>query len=538
MTAAPAFEGPPGWCVGQAFGVWQIAATQPEREAVLAADGLIWTFGFLAARANRLSHLLRTMGVEVGDAVAVLLHNEPDALAMALATSQIGAYLVPMNWHLTAHELAFLIGNSRAKVLLAGQESAEAAQVAADAAGLPDSQRLVAGGRVRPRYVDLDGAAASQPDTLPNDRCAGGLMFYSSGTTGRPKGVRKALFPGSPEAMQAKALPLYAGMFGLRPVTPDSVDTHLIVTPMYHAAPCTRALQMLHLGHRIVLMDKWQPEQMLAAIERLRVGSVQMVPIMFHRLLKLPDEVRARYRLDSLHTVIHAAAPCPVEAKRRMIDWWGPILHEYYAATEGGGTVVDSVQWLRRPGTVGRPYSFSTVRILDDQGVVLPAGEVGLVYMRDGFEFEYFDDPAKTAAAKRDGFFTAGDHGYFDVEGHLFLCDRRTDMILSGGVNIYPAEIESVLMAHPYVADAAAFGLADEEWGQRVQAVVQPQPGAPQADALFESLRAWCAEHLAGFKRPRDFALAKLPRNDAGKIGRGALRERFLAGTLEPTDGP
>lgn len=320
-TADPAFEGPPCWCVGRAFGVWQIAAAQPEREAVLSADGRTWTFGFLAARANRLSHRLRAMGVQVGDAVAVLLHNEPDALAVALATSQIGAYLVPMNWHLTAHELSFLLSNSRAKVLLAGPESAQAAQLAADLADLPDSQRLMAGGKAHARYVDLDQAVVDQPDTLPTERRAGSLMFYSSGTTGRPKGVRKPLFPGSPEAMQAKALPLYAGMFGLRPVTPDAMDAHLIVTPLYHAAPCTRALQMLHLGHRIVLMDKWQPEAMLAAIERHRIGSVQMVPIMFHRLLKLPDDVRARYRLDSLHTVIHAAAPCPVDTKRRMIDW-------------------------------------------------------------------------------------------------------------------------------------------------------------------------------------------------------------------------
>ena len=317
------------------------------------------------------------------------------------------------------------------------------------------------------------------------------------------------------------------------------MDSHLLVTPLYHAAPNTRALQMLHLGHRVVLMDKWAPEAMLSAIAQHQIGSVQMVPIMFHRLLQLPPEVRRGYRLSSLHTAIHAAAPCPVPTKQRMIDWWRPILHEYCAATEGGGTVVDAVQWQQRPGTVGRPYSFASVRILDEQGQPLPAGEVGSIYMKDSFDFEYLDDPVKTAAARRDGYFTAGDQGHLDADGYLFISDRRTDLILSGGVNIYPAEVEAVLMQHPTVADAVVFGLPDEEWGQRVQAVVQPVApmvgDAPLDEAaLRATLLAWCKGQLAGFKLPRDIAFAELPRNDAGKMARATVRAAFVAGSLGP----
>jgi long-chain acyl-CoA synthetase len=283
------------------------------------------------------------------------------------------------------------------------------------------------------------------------------------------------------------------------------------------------------MGHRLVLMDKWLPEAMLALIELHRVNSVQLVPIMFHRLLALTDAQRRSYRLDSLECVIHAAAPCPVKTKRQMIDWWGPVIHEYYAASEGGGTHVTAADWLARPGTVGRAYPHSEVRILDEQGRNLPAGEVGLVYMRDGNEFEYFEDPVKTTLAKCDGFFTAGDYGRLDKDGWLFICDRRSDLIISGGVNIYPAEIEAVLMEHAAVADVAVFGLPDDEWGQRVQAVVEPAAGAPPADILRAELLALSRQRLAAFKLPRGISFDALPRTDAGKIARSRVRDQFLA---------
>ncbi|OGA97650.1 MAG: hypothetical protein A3E25_20000 [Burkholderiales bacterium RIFCSPHIGHO2_12_FULL_69_20] len=516
---------PERFLVDGAFGFWAIARQQPDRPAVVTTDGQTLSFGALRARCDRLCGVLASRGLRAGDALALMLPNEHDWLVVALAAAQLGVYLVPMNWHLTADELAYLLRNSRARLFIAGARHAATARAAADAADLPAAARLGfgVGG-----FADLPALIAAEPDRPPPQRRAGGLLFYSSGTTGQPKGIRKRLPDAAPEAVLARVLPMYCDLYGLR----AGDFTHLVATPLYHAAPGTRALQLLHLGHRVVLMDKWQPEAMLALIERYQVHSVQLVPILFHRLLALPEAVRQRYRHDSLACVIHAAAPCPVETKRRMIDWWGPVIHEYYAASEGGGTHVGSTDWLERPGTVGRPYPFAQVRILDDEGRDLPAGGVGLVYLRDGTDFEYVDDPVKTAAAKRDGFFTAGDFGYLDDQGWLYIRDRRTDLILSGGVNIYPAEVEGALMGHLGVADVAVFGVPDAEWGQRVQAVVEPVPGLIDLDGLRAELAALCTARLAGFKRPRHIAFGSLPRNDAGKMARARVREAFLAGQL------
>lgn len=522
-----ATAGPPAlperFRVDGAFGFWAIARQQPDRPAVVAADGQTLSFGALRSRCDRLAGVLNERGLRPGDALALMLPNEPEWLVVALAAAQMGVYLVPMNWHLTADELAYLLRNSRARLFIAGARHAAVAQAAAGAAELPASARLGFGIE---GFADLAALIDTQADQAPSVRRAGGLLFYSSGTTGAPKGIRKRLPEGPPEAVLARALPMYCDLFGLH----AGDFTHLVATPLYHAAPGTRALQLLHLGHRVVLMDKWQPEGMLALIERYQVHSVQLVPILFHRLLALPEVVRLRYRHDSLACVIHAAAPCPPETKRHMIDGWGPVIHEYYAASEGGGTHVNSADWLARPGTVGRPYPFAQLRILGEDGHELPAGEVGTVHMRDGSDFEYVDDPAKTAAAKRDGFFTAGDFGFLDDEGWLFICDRRTDLILSGGVNIYPAEIEGVLMGHAGVADVVVFGVPDDEWGQRVQAVVEPAAGVLDIAALCAELQVLCASALAGFKRPRQIAFGHLPRNDAGKMSRGQVRAAFLAG--------
>lgn len=531
MVRDSAFDPPGRFALNGAFGFWNIAAQEPGRPAVVTAGGREWTFGELRERCDRIAHALQLLGLKGGDALALLMPNTPDWLAVALAASQMGVYLVPVNRHLTADEFAYLLRNSRAKMLITSTRYADTARAAGLAAGLAADSCLGIGPEPGQGLVNFEAMLAQQPATRLCDRRAGSLMFYSSGTTGRPKGVRRPLFDGSPEALLLRTLPMYSDMFGLR----AGAYTHLVATPLYHAAPGSRAIQLLHLGHRLVLMDKWQAEPMLALIEKHRVDSMQLVPIMFHRLLALPAEVRGRYRHDSLRCVIHAAAPCPVATKRRMIKWWGPIIHEYYAASEGGGTYVNSTQWLQRPGTVGQAYSHSSIRILGEDGEVLPQGEVGSVYMRDGQEFEYFDDPVKTAAAKRDGYFTAGDYGYLDAEGWLFICDRRSDLIISGGVNIYPAEIEALLMEHPAVADAAVVGLPDEEWGQRVQALVEPVTNAPAASILRGELQALCAARLANFKRPKDFAFATLPRTDAGKLSRTQLRDRFMAGELGGT---
>ncbi|CAN7759585.1 AMP-binding protein [Pseudorhodoferax sp. LjRoot39] len=531
-TSTPAIN-PHYLCAG-ALGFWKIAEQQPGRIAIVHADGGRSTFGELRERVDRLSHALRACGTGTGDAVAVLLPNTGDWLASALAIAQIGAYLVPLNWHLTAEDLAYLLSNSASRVLLADHRFAAAASQAARQAKLPAQGRLAVAGSIL-GFRDLQPLLDAQPPGPPADRLAGSVMFYSSGTTGRPKGIRRPLTGGTPEAALARTLPLYSGMFGLR----AGDGRHLVCTPLYHAAPGSRAIQMLHLGHRVVLLEKWDGERVFGLIERERIDSVQLVPILFHRLLQLPEEVRRRHDLSSLRTVIHAAAPCPPETKRRMIDWLGPVLYEYYACSEGGGTYVGSEDWLRHPGTVGRAYPFSQLAILDDDGNALAPGEPGLVYMHDGFDFEYFNDPQKTRAAKRGALFTAGDYGYLDAQGWLYLCDRRSDLILSGGVNIYPAEIEAALMQHPAVSDAVVLGLPDPEWGQSVFALVQPRDAAAPAElaALRTELIAYCGQRLASFKRPRELLLGQVPRTDAGKVGRAAVRQALLDGRLRPLAG-
>lgn len=516
-----------------ALGFWQIAANQPNRVAVVEANGNT-TFGELRQKVDRLSKALLASGVGVGDAVAVMLPNNREWLCCALAVAQIGAYLVPMNWHLTASELAYLLANSDSRILIAHHRHASAAGQAVQMIERPPRTCIAVGGDI-PGFLDFHQLLNEQSDGPPACRLAGGVMFYSSGTTGHPKGVRRPLPGLPPEEALTRTLPRYSAMFGLR----AGEGVHLACTPLYHAAPGSRAVQMLHLGHRVVLVEKWDSERVLALIERERVDSVQLVPILFHRLLQLPEAVRHRHDLSSLRVVIHAAAPCPPETKRRMIEWLGPILHEYYACSEGGGTYVSSEDWLRHPGTVGRRYPFSRLSILDDNGNELPAGEPGLIYMNDGFDFEYFKDTEKTRAVKRGNMFTAGDHGYLDGEGWLYLCDRRTDLILSGGVNIYPAEVEAVLMQHPSVADAVVFGLPDPEWGQTVCALVEPgsQTESHALDALQLELLGYCAQHLASFKRPRHLLLAHVPRTDAGKVGRAAVRRALLDGRISPLFG-
>lgn len=528
----PTQDVPDHFLVNGRFGFWRIAEAEPDRPAVVATDGTLTTAGELLERCNRMSNLLRATGVGHGDAVAAMFPNVTDLIALTLGTFQIGAQLVPINWHLTPPEIAYLIDNSDARLFVAHARFADAARAAADMANIAPEKRF--GGPAFPGFRDLDAELAAQPTSAPSPRQIGATMYYTSGTTGKPKGVRRPIDPAVvPEQALARALPWFMDVLNLR--AGDGV--HLVVAPLYHAAPHSRALQTLHLGHKLVLMEKWSPEAMLELVERHGVTNVQMVPIMFHRLLQLPDEERLRWRTDSLQSVIHAAAPCPVTTKRRMIDWWGPVLNEFYAATEGGGTSVGSADWLMRPGTVGRAYPVSRVAILDDEGRALAANEVGMIYMDDGIGFEYYKEPAKTLASRRNGMFTAGDYGYLDEEGWLFICDRRVDLIISGGVNIYPAEIEAVLMDHPSVGDVAVIGIPDAEWGQSVRAIVEPVAGVVGDEALTEELLTWCADRLAGFKRPRGIDYAVLPRTDAGKISRGKLRDIYLQRAAAETAG-
>jgi long-chain acyl-CoA synthetase len=502
-----------------AEGVWRIAEEDPSRPAVVEADGTIRTYGEVADGANRLTHGLRRLGLAAGDVVAAVLPNQAAMLELQLAAFQGGLYLVPVNTRLTAPEIAYILDDSRAKALVYSDRYAATVDAATDSLAAPPPAFSTAS--------TLDDLTARVPATRPDDRTAGAAMHYTSGTTGRPKGVRRPLSGADPD-VQAERLPLFLAMFG---VLPHGGGVHLAVSPLYHTAVMTFSTTSLHAGHTVVLMDGWSPEETLRLIAERRVSTSHMVPTQFHRLLALHDEVRAAADVSSLTHIIHAAAPCPVEDKRRMLEWWGPVIYEYYAATEGGGTLVTPREWLERPGTVGRAWPTSEVRVEDDDGNPCPADVPGTVWMSLApADFEYHRDSEKTKAGRRDGFFTVGDIGYLDEAGYLFLCDRKADMIISGGVNIYPAEVESALFAHPKVADVAVFGIPDAEWGEQVRAVVEPSGDATAGPDLERELVEFCRERLAGYKCPKaiDFTDA-MPREPTGKLLKRKLRDPYWA---------
>ncbi|GAA3531033.1 acyl-CoA synthetase [Amycolatopsis ultiminotia] len=507
------------------LGLWTIAAAEPDRVALVDPDAREIGYGELAAKANRYARGLRELGLERGDAIVLLLPNGEDLVAAHFAGIQIGLYVVVVNWHLVGPEVAYILGDSGAKAFLAHERFADVAIAAADEAGLPAESRF-AGGTV-PGFRRIEELGAGLGDERPEDRTSGSPMLYTSGTTGRPKGVRRPLSGADPDQVPAASAGFFA-VFGLRPF---GGHVHLCGSPLYHTAVLNFVAISLQLGHTAVLMDRWDAEEMLRLIERHRVTHSHMVPTQFRRLLALPDEVRHKYDLSSLRVMIHGAAPCPLEVKRRMLDWWGPVVTEYYAATEGGGTVINGEDWLRKPGSVGLPWPGSTIRVLDDQGRELPAGEVGTVYMKMGeSKFEYHRDREKTEKARVGDLFTLGDVGHLDEDGYLYLHDRKADLIISGGVNVYPAEIEGELVMHPKVADIAVFGLPHEDWGEEIKAVVQPAEGVTPSPELTTELLDYAATRLARFKLPKSVDyLPELPRDPNGKLYKRRLRERYVS---------
>ncbi|NWF25429.1 acyl-CoA synthetase [Streptomyces sp. PKU-EA00015] len=524
LPGAPHHPGPlrtPG-------GFWAQAAADPGRTVLTCPDGEQWEAGRLHAAANRLVHGLRAAGLRRGDAFAVVLPNGAELVTAALAAAQAGLYLVPVNHHLVGPEIAWIVSDSGAEVLIAHERFADAATAAADEAKLPAGRRYAVGevAGFRP-YADLlDG----QPETPPADRTLGWVMNYTSGTTGRPRGIRRPLPGKTPEETHLGG---FLGIFGIKPY---DGNVHLVCSPLYHTAVLQFATAALHIGHPLVLMDKWAPEEMLRLIDACRCTHTHMVPTQFHRLLALPDEVRKRYDVSSMRHAVHGAAPCPDHIKRAMIDWWGNCVEEYYAASEGGGAFATAEDWLRKPGTVGRAWPISELAVLDDDGRHLPPGEVGTVYMKmTTGGFSYHKDEAKTARNRVGDFFTVGDLGYLDEDGYLFLRDRKIDMIISGGVNIYPAEIESVLLTHPAVADAAVFGIPHADWGEEVKAVVEAADGHAPDASLAADILAHCASGLAAYKRPRsvDF-VTTMPRDPNGKLYKRRLREPYWRGHDRP----
>jgi long-chain acyl-CoA synthetase len=508
------------------YGFWNLAQQHPTRRAVIEPSGRAITMGELSATSNRLVHGLRSLGLAQGDCIATLLPNSAPMIELYLAAAQAGLYLVPINHHLTAAEIAYILQDSEAKAFFTDARFAAACRGAADEAGVPAAARFAVGGLEG--FQNYAALTAGQPDTLPENRAAGQVMNYTSGTTGRPKGVRRALVPFDPD-MVFSMFAMFLAMFGIEP---ENDNVHLTGSPLYHTAVLMFTGSSLHYGHTVVLMDKWTPESCLDAIQKYRVTTSHMVPTQFHRLLALPEAVKAKYDVSSLRHMIHAAAPCPIDVKRRMLQWWGPVIYEYYAASEGGGTLVTPQEWLKYPGTVGHAWPSSEIRVFDEAGNDAPTGQPGTVYMKmAGADFEYHKDKAKTDANRRDGFFTVGDVGYLNEDGYLFLCDRKIDMIISGGVNIYPSEVESVLLQHPKVGDAAVFGIPNEDWGEEVKAVIEPAAGIEASPALAQEIMDFCLKNAAKYKCPKtiDF-ITNMPRDPNGKLYKRKLRDPYWQG--------
>ena len=509
------------------------AEAHPYKPAVVMhPSGMTVTFGELEARANQLAHHFRRHGLRECDAVAILMENNEHYHAVMWAARRSGLYYVPINTHLTAAEAAYIIDNSNAKAIVGS--AALRKTLEGLAAELPDGmpQLLIAvDGAERSATSasdDLDGwqrypgCVAAEPDTPIADEIEGDLLQYSSGTTGRPKGIKRELTHKPPAEVPGMMSALVS--FWL---DPDAI--YLSPAPLYHTAPSVWSMTIQSGGITTVVMEKFDAEGCLDAIQRHHVTHGQFVPVMFTRMLKLPEEVRDSYDLSSLKRVMHAAAPCPVEIKKQMIDWWGPIVDEYYASSEAiGSTLITADEWLAHPGSVGRSM-MTPLHILDEDGNELPPGEAGEIYFEGGFDFEYLNDPEKTAKSRdKHGWKTVGDIGYLDEDGYLYLTDRRHHMIISGGVNIYPQEAENMLVTHPRVMDAAVFGIPDEEMGQRVKGVVQTVDPADATEEFADELLAWLRDRLSHYKCPRSISFEpQLPRTDTGKLYKQELIAKY-----------
>ncbi|HEU4821611.1 MAG TPA: acyl-CoA synthetase [Qipengyuania sp.] len=500
------------------------AATKPDHPAiVMAGSRETVTYGEMDATANRFARLLRAKDVRPGDSFALLMENNALYLQLVWGSQRSGAMMVPISTRLTAPEIVYILKDAGAKLLVTSIKYAGvAARLRAEC---PDCEALVLGSG---GTDDLEAALAEQLAEPIEDQQLGMYMLYSSGTTGRPKGIRPSPPPDAgvltPNPLVALAI-MGAGM----PADGDMV--YLSPAPLYHAAPLGWCTTVHRLGGTIVVMERFEPEDALAAIERYRVTDSQWVPTHFVRMLKLPEEVRARYDLSSLQRAIHAAAPCPVPVKQAMIDWWGPVIIEYYAGSEGiGMTLIKSEDWLAHPGSVGKAI-YGTLHVCGPDGTEVPSGEDGLIYFENQIMPTYHNDPEKTAEATHSaGWMTLGDIGHVDEEGYLYLTDRKSHMIISGGVNIYPQEIENLLVTHPKVMDAAVIGSPDPDLGEQVVAVVQPLDMAHAGETLEQELRDFLAPQLSRVKMPKRFEFrAALPREANGKLYKRELRDEFAA---------
>jgi long-chain acyl-CoA synthetase len=501
-------------------------ASQPDKPAVVMAEtGWTQTFAELDAAANRLSRVFRNAGFEPGDHVAMCMENHPRYLEVLWGCEYAGLIYTAASSRLTTEELAYIVNDCGARGFITSTYKSEQAEALIEQCPAVEL-RLMLDATID-GYESYEAAVDAQSADPLDGRLAGTDMLYSSGTTGRPKGVMPAFEPQPLEERVTGVAGMLSVLFGM-----DASKVYLSPAPLYHAAPLRFCMSSIAVGATVVVMERFDAEFYLQCVERYHVTHSQVVPTMFVRMLKLPEHVRDTYDVSSLECVIHAAAPCPIPVKKQIIEWWGPVLHEYYAGTEGNGFVYcNSDMWLAHEGTVGMPIN-CVVHIVGDDGEEVPPGESGTIYFEGGSSFEYHNDPEKTAGSRHPkGWSTLGDVGYLDEDNYLYLTDRKAYMIISGGVNIYPQEAENVLTMHPDVVDVAVFGVPNEDFGEEVKAVVQPKQMPANLDdavAMSAELIRYCREHLADVKCPRSIDFREeLPRHPTGKLYKRLLKDEY-----------
>jgi len=507
------------------------AQSTPNKPAFIVAEtGEQVTFGELERISNQGAQLLRQLGLKTGDHIAVMIENCLEFTFICWAANRAGLYFTPISTSLKSDEISYIVENCGAKIFIASGTLIDSLDLSSLALPAQIQKHMIkAGGALPEGYSDWDMAVATMPESPIKDECEGMYMLYSSGTTGRPKGIKRP-FEEGPLGVgnQAGNYPMMQNF--LYGAGSDSV--FLSPAPLYHAAPLYWSSAYTRLGATVVIMQKFEPVRALEVIEQQRITHSQWVPTMFVRLLKLDTQQREQYDVSSLQCAVHAAAPCPIQIKEQLINWWGPIVHEYYSGSEGNGmTVINPQEWLEHKGSVGKPI-YGELHIVDPQSnAELGAGETGNIYFGGGYEFEYHDEVEKTRSVRHtEGWTTLGDVGYVDADGFLYLTDRQSNMIISGGVNIYPQETENLLITHPLIDDAAVIGVPNEDFGEEVKALVRLKAGTQASEQLEQQLMDYCREHLSHIKCPRSVNfLDELPRTDSGKLLKRLLKEQYRA---------